>query len=171
MDGAVVVQIVSSGWHMHGCNSRLYHCLAGDFEPSSCFLIREMRVATLYGQWCRVNDERMLRGDSSFPLYKNEGKVVVLEEGGLSWNHSALIRLCYLGNAGGGHGGCGSSHPGWPCCGHCVKCSKWSLVDSKLVFKHSLFHHNMYMSHSSFFTFDIVNMLDSLQNLPFSVTA
>lgn len=38
----------------------------------------------LYGRWCRINDERMLRGDSSFPVYKNEGKVVVLEEGGLS---------------------------------------------------------------------------------------
>lgn len=69
---------------MHGCSSQLYRILAGDFEPSVCFLIRERRIAMLYGRWCRINDERMLRGDSSFPVYKNEGKVVVLEEGGLS---------------------------------------------------------------------------------------
>ena len=109
MDSAV---LVSSGWDVHGCSSQLYRILAGDFEPSVCFLIRERRIAMLYGRWCRINDERMLRGDSSFPVYKNEGKVVVLEEGGLSWNHRVLIRLCYLGNAGGGHGGCGRSHPG-----------------------------------------------------------
>lgn len=171
MDSAVMAQIMRAGWDVCGCNSRLYHFLADDFEPLVCFLIREMRVTTLYGQWCRISDEHMLRGNSSFPLYKNEGKVVVLQEGGLSWDHKVLIRLCYLGKAGGAHGGCGRSHPGWPWCGHCVKCSKWSLVDSDLVFKNSLFHCNMYMNRSSFFTFDIINKLDILHNLPFSVTA